>query len=815
VVRALADESGPMVEWLGDLGVKFWDQIYFSGDEPEARGHVAIGEGQAIVDALYAEVRGRDNIEVALGRRIDRLVVTDGRVSGVAVGSGSDADVLSAGAVVLATGGFGANEKLLDELIPGIRAHAGDFFWYVGADTAQGDVFGLVEPLGGQILGHGRAQLNVRPDFVHVPDAYLPGWLVLVNAEGRRFFNEMSPYSTTQPIMLAQPQPIYAVFDEDAKQAAQPKSSAASKKVNIPGAVWEDWVEPSIDEMHAKGKVLKADTIAELAGTMGVPPADLEGSLARYNRDVAAGADTLYLKDPAVMRPVATGPFYAVEVRLCQTGLTSVGVRIGPDAAVLNTGTDPIPGLYAAGECTGGVLGDIYMGRPHRRTQRRRGGHRHRHRRRGRPHHPRQEGLTMTDSERYIVVSSDCHAGGAIHDYKPYLERRWHDEFEAWAAAFHDGWADRDTGDRDNHLKVGVASLDEEVNWNSALRQQQLEADGIVGEVLFPNTAPPFFPSGAISAPSPETRDEYERRWAGLQAHNRWLVDFCAEVPGRRAGVAQIFLNDVDAAVQEIEWVAGSGLTGGILLPIVDPRSTIEPLHHCKYDPVFAACAEAGIPVNHHANVPGSPDGNDSAGWAVAVSEIPFFAGRGLWHLIFSGVFDRHPELRFILTEQFCGWIPQKLAELDGFVAAGKIPGSVPEKFCSEALNALRLLPSEYFARNCMAGASFMLPYEGQLRHQIGVERIMWGADYPHAEGTYPYSREALRAVFADIPENECRLMLGETAARVYGLDMAALRAAADRVGPTVAEIGRPLADDAPAFPSESACFTFAGAGSW
>lgn len=358
VVRALAHESAPMIEWLGDLGVQFWDQIYFSGDEPKARGHVAIGEGQAIVDALHAEVRGRDTIEIAMGRRIDRLVVSDGRVAGVAVGD----DVLTAGATVLALGGIGANAKLLDELLPEIRAHAGDFFWYVGADTSQGDIFGLVEPLDVQILGHGRAQLNIRPDFVHIPDAYLPGWLVLINGEGRRFFNEMSPYSVTQPIVLSQPGPIYAIFDEEAKKAAQPKTSAASKKVNIPGADWEDWVEPSIDEMHELGKVVKAGTVEELAKTIGVPTKNLQGTLDRYNSDTAAGSDSLYLKAPGVMRPVATGPFYAVEMRLCQAGLTSVGVRIGPDANVIDAGSIPVPGLYAAGECTGGVLGDVYMG---------------------------------------------------------------------------------------------------------------------------------------------------------------------------------------------------------------------------------------------------------------------------------------------------------------------------------------------------------------------------------------------------------------------------------------------------------------------
>lgn len=413
-------------------------------------------------------------------------------------------------------------------------------------------------------------------------------------------------------------------------------------------------------------------------------------------------------------------------------------------------------------------------------------------------------------SERYVVVSSDCHAGASLLGYRDYLEQRWHEQFDEWSKAFHDGWADHDEG----MLRFGAASVTQERNWDSGLRLRELEQDGIVGEVLFPNTAPPFFPSGALAAPAPRNRAEYEHRWAGLRAHNRWLVDFCADAPGRRAGVAQIFLNDVQDAVTEIEWIAGSGLTGGILLPAVEPGSGLLPLHSDVYDPIFAACAANGIPVNHHAALAGQPEDMDAAGWAVTLSEVPFFAGRGLWHLIFGGVFDRHPELRFIMTEQFVGWIPQKLMELDGFVASGKIDNTIVQKFCGAAFTQMDLLPSEYFQRNCLMGASFMLPHEATLRHQIGVERLMWGADYPHSEGSFPYSREALRATFAGIPEPECRLMLGETAAQVYNLDIAVLREAADRVGPTVDEISQPL-QEGPAFPTDTSCFVFANTASW
>src|SRR5258706_8463579 len=276
VVRALANESATAVEWLGDLGVRFYDRIYFSSDEPAPRGHSAIGKGRAIVDTLYGEVRKRKNIEVALGRRIDRLLVSGGRVVGAAAGGYE----VTAGATVLAMGGFGANPKRVDELLPQIRAHAGDYFWYMGGDTSQGDIFTLVEPLNVQILGRNRAQMAIRPDFVRIPDVGLPGWLVLVNGEGPRFFNEMSPSSITHPIVRNQPPPIYAVLDDEANRAAQPDPKAASRKValwgpevlggarrdagNIPRADWEDWVGTSIDPMHAKGHVLMAQTSAAL-----------------------------------------------------------------------------------------------------------------------------------------------------------------------------------------------------------------------------------------------------------------------------------------------------------------------------------------------------------------------------------------------------------------------------------------------------------------------------------------------------------------------------------------------------------------------
>jgi FAD binding domain len=168
-----------------------------------------------------------------------------------------------------------------------------------------------------------------------------------VNKEGRRFFDEMSPYSVTQPIVLAQDGPVWVVFDDAAKRASQPKSTGAFKKVVIPGMTWEDWVEPVIDEMVAAGKVTTAGSIADLARAIGVPTDGLTGTLEKYNADVAAGEDTVHLKKPGVLRPVDTPPFYATEVRLCQLSVTAVGPRIDRDGHVMNASNQPVPGLFA------------------------------------------------------------------------------------------------------------------------------------------------------------------------------------------------------------------------------------------------------------------------------------------------------------------------------------------------------------------------------------------------------------------------------------------------------------------------------------
>jgi predicted TIM-barrel fold metal-dependent hydrolase len=385
--------------------------------------------------------------------------------------------------------------------------------------------------------------------------------------------------------------------------------------------------------------------------------------------------------------------------------------------------------------------------------------------------------------ERYTVVSADCHGGGDVLDYRPYLESRWLDEFDAWAANYVVPYEDL-AGDKGRR------------NWDSARRMRDLESDGIVAEVIFPNTVPPFFPKNSLTEQPPaQNEGDLDKRWAGLRAHNRWLADFCRETPGRRAGIAQLMLHDMDAAVAEVRWAKENGLTGGILLPGTPYGGGLPQMHDIDYyDPLWSVCEELGMPVNHHGGGASPPMGPTNVDQVIFLLEVTWWAHRALTALITSGAMERHPDLQFVFTEQGTAWVPGELARLDYFFdRMATAVGSQEHVWGAPVVEKLSLKPSEYFARQCHIGASFMRADEAKMRHQVGVDKIMWGSDYPHKEASHPFSREAIRLAFADCPPEETAAMVGLNAARLYGLDPDVLAPYAAQFGPTAREISRPL----------------------
>jgi predicted TIM-barrel fold metal-dependent hydrolase len=384
--------------------------------------------------------------------------------------------------------------------------------------------------------------------------------------------------------------------------------------------------------------------------------------------------------------------------------------------------------------------------------------------------------------DHYVVISADTHAGGSHAQYREYLDPKYRDDFDAWRGKYKNPFKDL----KDTDLRIR--------NWDTERRNADQEADGVVGEVIFPNTVPPFFPNFVLFA-QPPTDDEYEHRHAGVQAHNRWLKEFCEVQPDRRAGIAQIFLNDVDDAIADVKWAKENGLRGGVLVGAVPPTTNwIKPLYHPAYDPLWKVCEELEVPVNAHSGTGGPVYQQAPAMPLVHFLEIPFYSQRPLVHMILGGVFERFPRLKFVITETGASWIPPLLKSMDGLLA-GMRGNKVGEmRFEGEVVPPRSA--TEYFHQSCYVGASQPTPADVEAGLEtVGIQHFMWGSDYPHEEGTHPYTKEALRQTMSHLDPETVQRILAGTAAELYGFDLKKLQPLADKVGPTVAEIAQPLTE--------------------
>lgn len=406
-----------------------------------------------------------------------------------------------------------------------------------------------------------------------------------------------------------------------------------------------------------------------------------------------------------------------------------------------------------------------------------------------------------TLAEPHIVISADTHCGADLRGYKPYLEKKYHDDFDEWADATEAAALNMEKmfeGKGRSPRNVGVDGdpvLDADRNFSSERRLAEQEADGVVAAVLFPNTQPPFAPPAATQFEAPPYSDNFEHRWAGLRAHNRWLKDFVDLAPTRRAGITQIFLGDVEGSVAEIEWAAENGLTGGILVPGAPPDSPFEPLYSAAYEPIWAAAAANDMTLNHHAGGATPNFGNHfPSSLAMFMLEVSWWSQRALWHLMFSGVFERHPNLRWVNTETGTAWVPETLEKLDSFYHRMKYSKYGSESiFGGMAVENMSLTPTEYWQRQCYVGASFLRPAEAPLCEDLGIDNVMWGSDYPHIEGSHPHTREHLRLTFAQLSISQTTKLLTTNAAKVYHFDLDALAPLAAQFCPTKGEVATPI----------------------
>jgi fumarate reductase flavoprotein subunit len=346
VVRRYCDLSAPTFEWLKQLGVNFpASGVYVSGVGSTPRGHQPEGSGEAVVQVLDGH-RSHKGVDLVLDARVTELLQdADGRITGVRIGE----DRATCGAVILATGGFGANPQMIEKFYPSAAA-SGDWRWYIGSEGAQGDGIDLGETVGASIAGHDRGLLLVTPGFSRDLEVLLPGWLILVNRQGRRFANESAPYTVLGGLIQHQGGPVYAVFDEKARRQAKPNPHSQAY-----------WVDDVLTRKADEGFIFRADSLEQLAAMMNVDTRALRGTVMRYNLDAAQGEDTAFFKSQG-LQTITEPPFYGVEVRPAIVCWTGTGLRINADTCVLGKDEQPIAGLYAAGETVGNLHGDRYIG---------------------------------------------------------------------------------------------------------------------------------------------------------------------------------------------------------------------------------------------------------------------------------------------------------------------------------------------------------------------------------------------------------------------------------------------------------------------
>lgn len=386
---------------------------------------------------------------------------------------------------------------------------------------------------------------------------------------------------------------------------------------------------------------------------------------------------------------------------------------------------------------------------------------------------------------KYLVVSSDGHAGPPADIYREYLDPAFREAFDAHQAAavaarpvntaFVEEW-DEETGDHD--MKAG---------YDPQARDAILDQEGVAAEVLFPDAdvlgtgrlASSPFGSGLGSGSGADPANVK----AGARAHNRWLVDFCATNPHRRIGVAVVPVTaGVDDAVDQVRAAADAGLRG-IMIPTrwFDAPAYLD----AGYEPVWAACAEAGLVVHSHSGA-GPADYQMGPGFlSIYAAEAWWWAARPFWVLILSGVFERHPELRYSIAENGAWWVPDLVQRMDE-----KWEGAHNTRKFGDAFKLdLSMRPSDYVNRNCFFAASTPGVDEIERRHAIGVDNLLWGNDLPHPEGTYPHTRKWIAERFRHVPQDETAKILGGNAAALYKVDVAALADMVDRIGPARADV--------------------------
>ena len=353
-------------------------------------------------------------------------------------------------------------------------------------------------------------------------------------------------------------------------------------------------------------------------------------------------------------------------------------------------------------------------------------------------------GLCVVSADNHAEVTEDIFYEAFPARLRTQAPRVWRDGY--WRVGYPDAMQTYPEGvDVDGALTRAVLTE----GFDMAQRRRHLEAEGVDREIVYPQSLLAF-----IRHPDHEVQELIYRIW------NEWMAELGRRDPGRFFGVG-ICPNwwEPERAELAVRQVVDLGLKTFMipLNPGTGPDG--KPIDYSAeaMDRFWAVAAEAGLPIAFHiGEVPGA-SGRGGFGTFFLTQAAPFRKVFG--NLVFGGILDRHPGLQVVFAEGGINWVPGALQDAElTYGAHREIFDYVPQ-----------LRPTEYWHRNLYA--TFQTDAVGLAQLDlIGADRIMWAQDYPHGEGTFGYTADALAQVVDAAGEEGARLILGDTASRLYGL---------------------------------------------
>lgn len=356
LVKYLTENSLSSVEWLEAHGVKFKDEIGTATGALWQRSHYpATPSGNTYIRALEAVIdKTNGAIELITDAEVNDLIKAEGRIAGVKAKHFGEKLTVSSDAVVITTGGFGANVKLRQEVNTGVWKHV-VLDNKIGTTNinkaAQGQGMDLAKKYGAQLIGLDDIQLHPcgTPGTGLMENIRTSGRnRIFVNVDGDRFVNEGAARDVLANAIIKQPKGTYWIV---------------VNKVRYPARDWVDANGATIRDMVALGSVVEADSLDDLAKKTGMDAGKLKASIDGYNKIVKDGAkDPLgFVANNKADTTLTEGPWYACQ-KVVTVHHTMGGIKINTKAEVIGTDGKVIPGLYAAGEVTGGIHGSNRLG---------------------------------------------------------------------------------------------------------------------------------------------------------------------------------------------------------------------------------------------------------------------------------------------------------------------------------------------------------------------------------------------------------------------------------------------------------------------